>query len=493
MKASNWTLLIAIAGVLSSATAFGQSGLRQPAQITPVRFDYDYYAAEDSAPLPTDAAPAAPPAPSNGPMDEHAAMSPTAGGHSHSSNDGGSQAGNGCDQCKLECPEAEEPWRLFGDCCHLKCHGMTAGGWVQTGYTANFDDPADNWNGPVGFNDRDEFQMNQTVFFIEKALDTDNCGWDWGGRIDMLYGTDGRWIGSAGLELDNPPLTSKWNSERFYHLAMPQAYGEIGYGDWKIRGGKFVTLLEYEVIAAPSNFFYSHSYGFLYAVPFTHTGALAYYVPNDQLTLIGGIHRGWERWEDDNDSAAFLGGATFTSSDKNSALSFALTSGDEFAPVTGIDDNRTAYTVTYTRTLTDRLAYVFVHDLGWQDSGADGGANTAEWYTLTNYMFYKINCCWTAGVRFDWMRDDDGTRVFAVGDGFTEPVNTNPASAGGFEGDFWAITMGLNYKPTWNPNFVVRPELRYDWFDGRTGAVQPFDNGTDDDQFLAAIDVLFHY
>lgn len=492
MKVSKWAMLLAMASGLSAASAFGQSGLRQPSNVTKVGYEYgsyDYYAADEAAPpSPSDAAtPAPPPAPG----DNHAAMGHAAAPSGSCESCNGNGAEGGCDACALECPEACEPWRLF-DCDHLKCHNITAGGWVQAGATANFDDPRDNWNGPVGYNDRDEFQMNQTDFYIEKALKTGDCCWDWGGRVDMLYGTDGRWIGSLGLELDTP-TTSRWNSERFYHLAMPQAYGEIGYGDWKVRGGKFVTLLEYEVIAAPSNFFYSHSYGFLYAVPFTHTGILGYYTPNDQFTLVGGVHRGWERWEDDNDSAAFLGAATFTASDKNSSLAFALTSGDEFAPVTGIDDNRTALSITYTRTITDRLAFVAVNDIGWQDSGADGGANTAEWYTFTNYLFYKINCCWTAGARFDYMRDDDGTRVFAVGDGFTEPVNTNPASAGGFEGDFMAITLGLNYKPTWNPNLAVRPELRYDWFDGRTGAVQPFDNGTDDSQFLAAVDVIFLY
>jgi hypothetical protein len=493
MKVSKWAILLAMAGGLSAATAFGQSGLRQPGQVAPAGFEYgsfDYYAAQEPAPSPSDA-PAPPPAPNGNadmPMDAPAMGAPAVAGACDTCGAGGDC---GCEECKLECPEACEPWKLF-DCDHLKCHNMTAGGWIEAGFTANFDDPADRWNGPVGYNDRDEFQMNQSVFYLERALDTE-CGWDWGGRIDMLYGTDGRWIGSAGLEMENPPLTSKWNNERFYHTALPQAYLDVGSGDWKLRVGKFVTLLEYEVIAAPSNFFYSHSYGFLYAVPFTHTGALAFYTPNDQLTLIGGIHRGWERWEDDNDSEAFLGGATFTSSDKNSSLAVALTTGDEFAPVTGIDDNRTAYSLAYSRVMTDRLSWVLVHDGGWQDSGADGGANTAEWYTLTNYFFYKVNCCWTGGFRFDYMRDDDGTRVFAVGDGFTEPVNTNRASAGGFEGDFWAVTAGLNYKPTWNPNLAVRPEIRYDWFDGRTGAVQPYDDGTDDSQFLAAIDVIFTY
>ena len=33
---------------------------------------------------------------------------------------------------------------------------------------------------------------------------------------------------------------------------------------------------------------------------------------------------------------------------------------------------------------------------------------TAEWYGINQYLFYKLNCCWTAGSRFEWFRDDDG-------------------------------------------------------------------------------------
>jgi len=40
--------------------------------------------------------------------------------------------------------------------------GIEVGGWIDMGYTANADDPANRFNGPVTFNDRsDEFQMNQ--------------------------------------------------------------------------------------------------------------------------------------------------------------------------------------------------------------------------------------------------------------------------------------------------------------------------------------------
>ena len=75
MKVSNWAILLAMTGSLAAATAFAQSGLRQPGQVAPVGFEYgsyDYYAAQEpAAPSPSDA-PAPPPAPVNGQMEGHA-------------------------------------------------------------------------------------------------------------------------------------------------------------------------------------------------------------------------------------------------------------------------------------------------------------------------------------------------------------------------------------------------------------------------------------
>jgi len=72
-------------------------------------------------------------------------------------------------------------------------------------------------------------------------------------------------------------------------------------------------------------------------------------------------------------------------------------------------------------------------------------------------------------------------------------VRPNNPTAAGFHGNFFELTLGLNWTP--HANFIVRPEVRYDWFDGGTFSPRnPFDNGfdeNDNDQFLAALDVIF--
>ena len=103
------------------------------------------------------------------------------------------------------------------------------------------------------------------------------------------------------------------------------------------------------------------------------------------------------------------------------------------------------------------------HDLGVQDhTEAVDGHPTSEWYGVNQYLFYKINCCWTAGVRMEWFHDNEGYVVTGLRPG-------NPLAGNFFDGDFYELSGGLNYK---HCNWTVRPELRYDWFTGHstTGA-----------------------
>jgi hypothetical protein len=71
----------------------------------------------------------------------------------------------------------------------LQSRGINTYGWVAAGIGGNnWGAP---WNGPITFNDRNWMgQMNQLYLVNEKTLDTGDGGWDWGGRVDLLYGTD---------------------------------------------------------------------------------------------------------------------------------------------------------------------------------------------------------------------------------------------------------------------------------------------------------------
>ena len=369
----------------------------------------------------------------------------------------------------------------------MKEKGIATYGWVDVGIGGNnWGSP---WNGPITFNDRNwQAQMNQLYLVNEKVLDTEDGGADWGGRIDLLYGTD--YIYTTARGLDGKLLNQQYGGQpswggRYYGLAMPQLYAEAGYGNHAVKVGHFYTIIGYEVVPAIGNFFYTHAYTMQYGEPFTHTGILDTYKANDQLTLYGGITNGWDNYSDPinvfgpvsnsgypgaNSNAAFLGGATMKSSDEKQALTIMASSGNELANfATNAVGNRSIFSTVYTNELTDKVTYVFQNDNGWQfNAGTPDTLNqaqpgTAQWYGVNQYLFYAFSDKVVGGMRFEWFRDNNGYRVIS---GLRNAVAGVPQGPGnwnaGYQGNFWEMSYGLNWKPT--NNWIIRPELRYDWY-----------------------------
>lgn len=465
MKLTKLAIAIAIAGLPCSSLVYAQGGAygQRSAPVNQTAFEYsDYYADEEEA------APA--PAPSDVPSGSCCAPACDSCGGCDTCD----SCCDPCDSCYSDCC-SDEPWTLF-DCECLDCHGITIGGWIAQSFAWNPDDPANRFNGPVTFLDRsNEYQMNQLYLTLAKDADTGGCGFAAGGRIDLLYGTDWRFTPALGLEL-NTDGTRNWNQDhRFYGLAMPQAYAEFAYNDLSVKVGHFYTIIGYEVVTAPDNFFATHAYTMQYGEPFTHTGALATYALSDNVSVMGGITRGWDNWEDTNDDLDFLGGVTL-SNDNGGSVAFAITTGDYDAAG---DLNRTMYSIVLSQEVGDWTG-VLQHDRGWDDEGVSA-TQDAEWYGLNGYLFYTINDCWSAGTRVEWFRDDDGVRVFSQSTDST-----------GFAGNFYEISAGLNWRP--NANVLIRPECRWDWYEGITpGGQRPYDDGTDSSQFLLATDVIVTY
>ncbi len=389
-----------------------------------------------------------------------------------------------CGACELNCCESE-PRRLFT---HLNQNGWEVNGWLSGGFTVSDKDAPSRFNGTQSFNDRqDEFQANQIYLTMGKAADTGGDGFAIGGRVDFFYGTDSRFTEARGLERRRD-LSSRWNGQRFYGASLPQAYLEAAWNNLSVKFGHYYTIVGYETVAAPDNFFYSHSYTLQYAEPFTHTGILASYQLGEQLTFYGGVDRGWDNWEDDRaDRLSSLGGVMFES-DFGLTVGVTGTFGQEPTADGALIDDRSFYSFVARHEVTDRLTVVVQHDRGFQDRGA-GSDQDAEWYGVNSYLYYKLDCCWTAGLRMEWFRDDDGTRVAAVGDRLNP--NSNPASSGGFIGNFYALTAGLNWSPC--DNLTVRPEARFDWYDPDSAGPLPFDDGRADRLVTGAIDFILRY
>jgi hypothetical protein len=466
----------------ASAVAVGQDVTSS----SPVAMSY----AGDTPPAPDAKAPEAPAAPAPA-----AAAAPAADAAASCGCNSGS---GGDDCCKLTCPD-QTVKHLFENNCWLKCHDVAVTGWLEAGYaTHDGQRNPDGFNGPDGFNDRDdEFQMNQFYTVIQKALkDNDTC-WDWGYDVDLLYGTDYRYPVEKGLDANDAGIP-RWNTDprKFYGLAMPQAYLEFGTSKLSYKVGHWYTLLGNEVVPAIGNVFYSHTYTFLYAYPFTHTGVLATFKPNDQLTIVNGIDEGWDTFNDTDENPGYTGQLVFTAKDKHTTLTYSwqysnepIVSGGNPGGDPNAREGRFVQSIVLAHDLNDRLSYVIENGDGFQTNGEAGGG-TSSWFGLDSYATYKMNCCWTAALRSEWFRDTDGTRVAPVGD-FQTP-NGNVASAGGFAGDFYDITAGLNYHP--NANVQFRPEIRYDWFSGQDlNGVKPYHDGTANHQWIYSTDMIVQF
>jgi hypothetical protein len=217
---------------------------------------------------------------------------------------------------------------------------------------------------------------------------------------------------------------------------------------------------------------------------------LATYKLSNQWSVAAGFHRGWMMFEDLNDDLDLMGGVMWNSRSKRTSATFAISSGAQ-DPGAGVR-NRFVSSFVLKHMVTNRLQYVLVQNYGYEDDGVfwQAPAEDAEWYGINQYFLYKINPCWSACLRAEWLRDDDGARIFGVPNMLPE-IHTWPGGPG-FAGDFYEVTAGLNWRP--HPNVLIRPECRYDWYDGQLGATGlPFDAGNKDEQFTFAVDMILTY
>jgi hypothetical protein len=280
---------------------------------------------------------------------------------------------------------------------------------------------------------------------------------------------------------------------------IPQGYLEIGGRNLSLKIGHMAGPLGYEVVPSVQNFFYSHSLAMSFTEPQLVTGAYADYKLNDQWSFQGGIHRGWFMFEDLDNNWDFMGGVKWQSCDARTSMAVGVSNGNNEGLTVGpplgsggpqVGDDWLATSFVLKHQFTDRFQYVLQSNVGRVKNFLNSG-NEAEWYGLNQYFLYTINDCWSAGLRAEVLRDDDGSRVAGVG-GLVDASKGWVGS--GYAGNFWAVTAGLNWRP--HANVTVRPELRWDWYDGEDGLGaldRPFDAGNKDSQLTAAIDMLITF
>ena len=140
-----------------------------------------------------------------------------------------------------------------------KKSGIQVYGWLNAGANVSTSKGGGYANFPEAYAERQGFELDQEVLYIERQPDTVQTDHvDWGFRISGLYGLDYRFTTSNGF-LSNQLLGKNrengFDAPMFYFdLYVPQ----VAQG-MDIRVGRYISLPDIEAQLAPNNYTYSHS------------------------------------------------------------------------------------------------------------------------------------------------------------------------------------------------------------------------------------------
>ena len=182
-----------------------------------------------------------------------------------------------------------DPWTLQGYVDPCGCCPISFGGWTQIGFHTDQARLSTVNNDGLSFNDHaGRLNLHQQWLWAEKVAEAPCCGVDWGFRCrhHVRHRRPAAPRPSA-TRTGSWDFANGWDRNGGYGWAMPQLYGEVAWGDWSVIAGHFYTLVGYEVVTAPDNFFYSHALTMFNSEPFTHTGVLATYSGFDNVEFYG--------------------------------------------------------------------------------------------------------------------------------------------------------------------------------------------------------------
>jgi hypothetical protein len=449
-----WILSLASASVLTQMV-FAQATVPAP---LPGRSPDQIILIQDKAPAPAPAAqpaPAAPAAPTDAKVD-----APAANGNGN---------GNG------DAPKADDgPWRLFPD----EMHGFKVTGWIYgTGVYNGTNGGGTRYNGPMTMSDQEGIYLNQFYVSISRALKEEMS---WGVTIDNFYGNDYNASQSRGWELDNARgVNQKWNNGKDYGFAAPQSYVEVGTTKYSLKVGHFWTPIGYMVVQGPGNFFNTQPYGFMATNPFTHWGALATANVSDNLMIQLGVVNGWDALDRPINVPSYLLNVRYTFNEKKGFLQYSIITGEEPENLGAGYGARTLQNVVFDYVINDKWEFVYESNLLNQ---TNHGLEDSTSYNFQPFLFYRINDCWRAGIRYEYFHDP-GNFMAGIRVG-------NPANVGGFNGNNQTVAVGLNWTPNGSKNLNIRPEIRHDTFNG-TGS--PYNNLNSSSQYLFVLGGIWQF
>jgi hypothetical protein len=365
-------------------------------------------------------------------------------------------------------------------------NGIHLGVQFDAGFYGNGSNPQSGVSFGQSFTDRsNSILLNQALFTVEKQLDKKATDYDFGFKLQAMYGTDARYTHFLN-EL------SYVTSQRTQFDIVEAAF--LAHTPWLTEGGidftvgQYPTSMGFETIDPSTNPFYSHSYIFNYSLPFKHTGALSVTHLIPELDLYLQIDTGNQTsfgspGGDNNGAIAGMVGLGSTLMDGNLTL-LALSHfgpeqpigmpGGTLPGVGGLANKYYRYyndafvTYKYDDKLSFTTEFSWVHDaLGFNTNGQKG----ADAYGAAQYVTYALTDTIALNARGEIFRDQNNFFVAGLANSLG-PVNVlggrSPQSfiQGPVTGTtYGAITLGFTYKPV-VPDMItalmIRPEVRYD-------------------------------
>lgn len=380
---------------------------------------------------------------------------------------------------------------------------VTITGHVQVGASANGNEPAGGNFGQLFTDKSNSAFLNQALLTVQRPLDPKATGYDFGFRVQAMYGSDARYthfLGEFDQAISGRNQIDLVEAHALVHLPW------LTSGGIDVKIGQMVTLEGAEVIYAPDNALYTHSYIFNFGIPFKHTGIMTTTHVNPMLDVFAGITTGvnttfGNRFNcfncgDNNGAAAFHGGfglnllggaltisATTHIGPENSNVSAVTLAGvNPNSALRYLNDITTIWKATDKLTLTTDLNYI-----------RDDGFN-ATGYGVAQYASYAINDWLKITGRGEIWRDNNGFFVasFPGNQDFVRAEHGNPLATviSGGATTYGALTVGLAIKPSVPKQLeglVIRPEIRYDTSLNNT---TPFGGGTKGSQWTFASDLI---
>ena len=360
----------------------------------------------------------------------------------------------------------------------LWINGIHLSAQIEAGIMGNPSGPADGLNFGHLFTDHaNQVQLNQLLLTANKPLDPKDPNYQWGFKLQFMYGSDARYTQFLG-ELNRVDPNQR------YQLDVVEA-NVLAHLPWLTEGGidlkvgQYPTPLGYETIDPSTNPFYSHSYIFQFGLPFKHTGALTVTHVNGTLDIYAGIDTGTNTTfgplGDNNGAVGGLGGFNLTFLDGNLTILALTHFGPEqptrlLSPI-GFNANgqwRYYNDVIVTWKASDVLTLVSEANLVRDGFGTDD--KPVNGFGFAQYASYALTDTVALNGRAEYWRDDNNFFVASfpsnnapilAQQGFAPFVHTAP----GTSTTYGALTLGVTWKPALPApvtGLLIRPEVRWD-------------------------------